>query len=242
MRLSFPFRPAALLLLTLASQAQGPVATKAGLIYFAEGTVLLNNQPLMPGQGQLLFVEEGGAISTVAGRAELLIGTANYLRLGEDTIVRMLSSDLSGVELRLETGVIMLEVGEASQDTPITVQCVSSKVQIGRRGLYRVDQGSAKRLKVFDGRAQVHTAEGGNLVKEGWMIGLPPESRASEPHEFPRKQKDAFDLWSADRSNQLARTKASRPGDSATLGGELQPMYSPQTSPRAKRFPDGRSN
>jgi hypothetical protein len=235
------FRLPAFLLLALVLPAQGPIATKAGLIYFAEGAVLLNGEPLTPGEGQLLFVEEGGTISTGVGRAELLIGTVNYLRLGENTVVHMLSSGLSEVEMKLESGVVMLEVGKASQDAPIALQCAESKVQIGRRGLYRIDHASAMRLKVYDGRAHVHTAEGAGLVKEGWMLELAAAPR-SEPKKFQRKQKDGFDLWSDDRSAQLAKLRSARQSDSSTLGGELQPMYSPQTSPRGKRFPDGGSN
>lgn len=236
------FRLPAFLLFALVLPAQGPIATKAGLIYFAEGAVLLNGEPLTPGEGQLLFVEEGGTISTGVGRAELLIGAVNYLRLGEHTVVQMLSSELSEVELKLESGVVMLEVGKGSQDAPIALQCAASKVRIGRRGLYRIDHASAMRLKVFDGRAQVHTAAGPGLVKEGWMLELAAAAPPSAPRKFQRKQKDGFDLWSDDRSAQLAKLRSARKGDPTTLGGELQPMYSPQTSPRGKRFPDGGSN
>jgi len=236
------FRLPALLLLALALRAQGPIATKAGLIYFAEGAVLLNGETLAPGQGQLLFVEEGGTIRTAVGRAELLIGASNYLRLGENTLVHMLSSDLSNVELKLEAGVVMIEVAKASEDTPIILQCASSKVRVDRRGLYRVDHASAVRLKVFDGRAQVQTAEGAGHVKDGWMMDVAPGTSPSEPQKFSRKNKDGFELWSADRSAHLAKLRRARRDDPTTLGGELQPMYSPQTSPRGKRFPDGRSN
>jgi hypothetical protein len=231
-----------LLLPAVAAPAQGPVATKAGLIYFAEGAVLLDGEPLTPGQGQFLFVEEGSKISTGFGRAELLIGISNYVRLGEDTIVQMLSSDLSEVELELHSGRIIIEVGKAFGDTPLTVRCTSSQVQIQRRGLYRLEHAPEMRLKVFDGRAQVQTDAEADLLKAGWMIDLAAHPAGPEPRKFPRKHKDGFDLWSADRSAHLSRMRGRRQDDPTTLGGELQPMYSPQTSPRAKRFPDGGSN
>lgn len=130
---------------------------------FAEGAVLLDGEPLDKALSQVLFVEEGKAIRTGAGRAELWLESSNYLRLSENTLVRMHATDLSHIQIELESGVVLMEIGEISRDMRITVRSAASNVSVTRRGLYRMAHGPAPLLKVFDGRAQVADGEGAGV-------------------------------------------------------------------------------
>ena len=223
----------------LSAQAP-PVAVKAGLIYFAEGEVLLNSAPLTaPSSGEFIVVGEGHELGTRAGRAEMFLQEFNYLRLAEQTKIRMDSSDLSGVRLEVAQGAAMLEIGKLGRRRTVTFNCGGSAVRVMREGVYRADCGmDSGSVRVFRGRVMVQRPAASVIVKAGSMILLDRREPAVNPQKFDRKHKDAFHLWSEHRAAFLSAFKAARP-NAATLGGDLNPVYGLTGRPK-DRSPDGR--
>ncbi len=224
----------------LSAQAP-PVAVKAGLIYFAEGEVLLDNGPLTaPSSSEFIVVEEGHELGTRVGRAEVFLQESNYLRLAENTKIRMDSSDLSDVRLEVAQGAAVFEIGKLSRRQTVTFNCGGSAVRVIRAGVYRADCGKdSGSVRVFRGRVMVNGPTSSVLVKGGRMILLDRREPAVNPQKFDRKHKDAFHLWNEDRTAFLSAFKAARQPHATTLGGDLDPIYGRTGRPK-DRSPDGR--
>src|SRR5690242_5507151 len=70
------------------------ISAKPGVINYIEGGTYLNGRPLSEKALKATFLNTNDTLSTDTGRAEVLLTPGVFLRLGDNTAVRMLSSSL----------------------------------------------------------------------------------------------------------------------------------------------------
>ena len=151
-------------------------------------------------------LRSGDAVRTGAdGRVEILLNPGSYLRLGHNSEFVFTETKLDRLRLRLAVGSAVVEVtGFDDIDVLVAVETPESEVSILRSGLYRFNasRGGATEVFVHKGRASVR----GTLVKGGQFVRVASGPGTVLAEKFDKKQqRDALDLWSRERAQELAK-------------------------------------
>src|ERR1700756_2848364 len=99
-------------LATLCAPVFGANPARPGTINYIEGSVLLAGQPVTQKSVGTLALDPGQVLSTELGHAEVLLTPGIYLRLDDDSSVRMISPDLTSTQVALDKGRATVEVDE----------------------------------------------------------------------------------------------------------------------------------
>lgn len=187
------------------------ISAKAGGVNLVEGTAGVVRES---GRSGLLIkgdkLEVGDRVSTGAdGRAEILLNPGSYLRIGANTAFEFKSTSLDDLTILVDRGSAILEIF-ASNDFTVHLQTGGSNFSLVRTGIYRVDVAEGKStLSVWKGRAE--TADGSEI--KGGREAVVAEGDVSLA-KFNRGDRDALEMWSKQRSKELAKmTSSLRPRD-----------------------------
>jgi hypothetical protein len=186
------------------------ISAKAGGVNAVTGRASM--LPHGNGEWQQLTIKEdleaGDMVKTgVDGRVEMLLNPGSYLRVGENSEFELSDNSLENLELRLIKGTAIVEVtGADDEELFIGITTPHTRMSIVRRGLYRVSvvPGDNTELIVRKGRVMLedsHTkVKGGNKV-----IFSSTSFSVAKLEDRDKKNLDAFDGWSKDRAQTLAK-------------------------------------
>jgi hypothetical protein len=181
--------------------AQAVISARSGLINYVEGDVTLAGAPVVVTTTDFPQMKDGQDLVTESGRAEVLLTPGVFLRLAENSHVRMVSDSLEDTRLELVTGSAILEVGEMAKDQNLTVRVKGRTLEFPKRGLFRLDAGDVPTLRVFDGQAIVASGEEALTVKEGRIAEL---AAVPAVEKFDKRLTDAFHRWASRRASYIA--------------------------------------
>jgi hypothetical protein len=185
--------------------AQSAISAKAGMVNYVEGKVLLDGKPVQMKFGVFPQIANDSQLRTEDGRAEVLLSPGAFIRIGEDSGIRMISDRLTDTRLELLDGSAMVECGELGKGEALTVTYKDATVTLLRNGLYRLDSTPAQ-LKVYDGEANVTRGGETVTVKRGRMLALEGVAVAQK---FDEKTGDALTNWARRRSEYVATANIS---------------------------------
>ncbi len=99
-------RAAAILALSLAPHAwaQSVISAHSGVVDYIEGDVSIDGTAIHPKFAEFPDVKAGQLVATAEGRAEILLTPGVFLRMAENTSVRMLSNALADTRLEVVSG------------------------------------------------------------------------------------------------------------------------------------------
>src|ERR1039458_7708357 len=100
---------AGVLLAVAVAAAQGTIA-RLGAVNFIEGQVALEGKPLASGALEGIAVGAGQTLSTEQGKAEVLLTPGAFLRLGDQTSIKMSSESTADTRVEILQGAALLEV------------------------------------------------------------------------------------------------------------------------------------
>ena len=175
-----------------------------GTLNYVEGQATIGGQTLDSKSVGSANLENGDVLETGNGKAELLLTPGVYLRLGDNSSVKMISKGLADTQLSLDRGQAMLEVDEIYPQNNIQISQPGADTRIEKTGLYDFDA-NAQLVRVFDGKAVVTADDKATTVKKGHELALNNENLKSR--DFDKKAvTQANDLyrWSSLRSEYLA--------------------------------------
>lgn len=202
--MSYPRFVVPAVFLSLAASAQSVVSTHSGVIHFSEGAVFLDNQRLEQKFGRFAEIKQGSELSTDSGRAEVLLTPGTFLRVAENSVIRMVSNRLSDTRVELVAGSAILEATQLEPGTSVVILSKGSEIHFHRAGLYRFDA-QPPALKVEQGEAEVVGQGAAKTVGQGYVLSL------ATPDAKPRAiadMGDAFDRWAMRRSISVAANDA----------------------------------
>ena len=208
-----PLLPFAIFVLaaSLSTFAQSIVSTHSGVVYFWEGSVLIEDQPLEQKFGKFPDIGEGHELRTEHGRAEVLLTPGVFLRMNERSAIRMLSIKLSDTRVELLDGSAIIEANEAAPGASVTILRKNWQVKIPQTGVYRIDS-QPEQLRVYKGEVEVSTAGQTETVKvrEGENLPLAP---VLVPEQAAiAASGDAFKNWTMGRSQMITSDNATAAG------------------------------
>lgn len=133
--------------------AQEIVSAQSGVVHYLEGAVSIDGSPVDHKPAAFPLLKNGSVLRTEKGRVELMLTPGAFLRLDENSSVKMLSSALTATSLEFIKGSVILDA-LAEGDIPITLQFKDASVHFSKRGLYRIDS-ETEVLQAYSGEAVV---------------------------------------------------------------------------------------
>jgi hypothetical protein len=181
------------------------ISAKAGAVNTVAGRVMVTRQGQEP---QLLSSSDDLASKDVVttgntSNAEILLNPGSYLRLADNSEFQFEDISLDHLNLRLTKGSAIVEAtGVADMDLGIKIATPNATFTIIRSGIYRVNvEQGASELSVYKGRAS-YGSNATEVLKGGNSVRL--SNGVEELGKVP-KEKDAFELWSKQRAQLLAK-------------------------------------
>ncbi|HUB78921.1 MAG TPA: FecR domain-containing protein [Bryobacteraceae bacterium] len=209
--------------LAVSAYGQAVISTRSGLVHFFEGNVTVAGQPLEQHFGKFASIPEGAELRTGQGRAEILLTPGVFLRVGEQSAIRMAATALTDTKVELLAGSAMLESGDAAPGTSVTLLYKNWTVRQDHQGSYRIDS-DPPRVSVRGGSvvvaaagdAPVTVAEGNDLPLEAVLA--PEKTPETETH-------DALSQWADGRAQSISADNAISADiqDPAAVSGNYTP-------------------
>lgn len=183
------------------------ISAHSGVVQYVEGTAYINDNQVDPKFGQFPDIKENQVLRTEEGRAEILLTPGTFLRLSENSSIRMISNKLTDTRVEILTGSAMVECDDIPKDNAIMLKYQGNTMILVKHGLYRVDAQPA-RFAVYDGEAIVKGQSGQLTLKGGKQTAL---NGALMAENFDKSDKDGDELyrWSARRSGYLSKANVS---------------------------------
>jgi FecR protein len=175
-----------------------------GTLNYVEGQVSINGQAvnwLSVGSSQL---KEGQVVETGDGKAEVLLTPGVFLRLSDNSVVRMISPDLANTEVELVKGRADVEVDQLFKQNDLRVQIKGNETRLLKTGLYAFDSEGGT-VQVFDGRAAVSPVDDQQkpvVVKKGHELAMNGDEEKSKGFD-KKTSEDALYNWSSLRAQYL---------------------------------------
>ena len=191
----------AAVLLTAPAWGQSVISAHSGIVHYVEGDVAIDGELTHPKFAQFPEVKPGQVLSTTDGRVEMLLTPGVFLRLSENSSVKMISNALSDTRVEVVSGTALIEVGELLPDNAITLISGGARIALPKRGLYRIDADPA-RLRVYEGQALVSDGDRKLAARKGREVEL--ASGALDAKSFDARDTDAFYRWSGRRDSYIA--------------------------------------
>ena len=185
-----------------AASGQSVRSTHSGLVYFFDGYVFIGEEQLQQKFGRFQEIAEGGVLRTELGRAEVLLTPGVFLRIDENSAIRMVSNSLSDTRVELLRGSAIIEISHEATNPRDTLIYKSWQVRAPEDSIARLDSEPAQ-LRVLSGSATV-SAEGDSglvSVRRGEVLPL-ASVLVAEPAAGPAE--GAFNFWAMNRSSVVS--------------------------------------
>ncbi|MGA2215503.1 MAG: hypothetical protein ABSH31_19680 [Bryobacteraceae bacterium] len=196
------------------ASAQYMISAHAGVVQYVEGRAYLNDQVVEPKFGQFPDIKENQEFRTEEGRAEILLTPGVFLRLGENSSIRMLSTRLTDAKVEVLSGSAMIECSEVPKESSIQAVYRGNAIRFEKQGLYRIDTEPA-RLRLYEGEAVVTDGTGQLALKGGKQTNL---SGVLLAESFDRKDQDSLYSWSDRRAAYVAQANIASASTVSTGG------------------------
>jgi uncharacterized membrane protein YgcG len=208
--------------------AQSANPAVPGTVNYVEGPASISGRPLNPQSVGSAQLQPGQMLQTANGRVELLLTPGVFLRVGENSAVRMISPNLLNTQIALDRGRADVEVDEIHPHNDIQVAQGSANTRLLKDGLYAFDADKGT-VRVFKGEAELLEEAGGGQkalrVKGDHQVAL-TGNEAVQSVSFERNQaEDALYNWSSLRSQYLAEANLSLASQYAGYGGMAPGWY-----------------
>jgi hypothetical protein len=92
-----------------------------GMVNYIEGRASVDSQPLKSSSAGSTELQAGQALTTEKGKVEILLTPGVFLRVADNSSVRMDSLGLANTALTIERGRAMLEVADIHKENDIAV-------------------------------------------------------------------------------------------------------------------------
>jgi hypothetical protein len=189
------------LILAGVSFAQNAISAKAGMVNYVEGTVSLDGQPVKVKIDNFPSIRNGSELRTQEGRAEVLLGPGVFMRLGENSGVRMVSNDIMNSRLEFLGGSVIVESAELEKNESVGFTYKGSSIDLLKKGVYRFD-GEPAQVSVYDGEARVMNDGQAQVVKRAHLLHLDGVAVAEKFDE--KAGGDSTFRWARRRAEYLA--------------------------------------
>src|SRR5258705_1493825 len=154
---------------------------------------------------------EGDTVSTDRqSRLEIQIDARNFVRLGADTVLRIITLRDDGVALSVLKGTVAVRLAKFDREHEyFEIDAPKSTLAAEKKGLYRIDVSRDGRVRLTardGGRARIYSDTSGFALRDGRSAELIYDGVNAGDWEFlAAAPADALDSWVSDRERYLAQ-------------------------------------
>jgi hypothetical protein len=193
--------------------AQSVTSAHSGTLHYFEGDVSIDGAQVQSKVGRFDEIKEQSILRTGQGRAEVLLTPGVFLRVGENSALRMLDNRLISTRVEIVSGNVIVEADDPQmtiKDSPVSLIYKDYEIRMVKHGLVEIGSDPAQ-MKVYKGEAVVNvtagtTANDRATVKEGRQLAF---SAALLTESFNDKVGDDLYLWARDRSQSISAANMS---------------------------------
>ena len=182
-------------------------AAGAGTVSWVEGRVLLDGTAVGPGAPNVLAIEPGHVLRTEQGKAEVLLTPGVFVRLAENSSLKLINSSDSGTRVELLGGEALVEVLQMDKHARLDVIDRQGYTRLLDDGLYRF-AATGPTVAVLEGKVRVEDDRRSAAFGKGKQLDLAGHG-AMQPKKFDRDWKDDLYYWSDRRTRAAAHTSES---------------------------------
>lgn len=183
-----------MLLVTPWIAAQKMVTARAGMVYYAEGSLLVDGKTVRAGsRDQRPMIGDGQTVSTPRGHAEILLGPDAVLWTGTGAEIRVDDTSLETAALHLLKGSAVIEIRKRLTQNSVQLEFGGQAATLSRAGVYRFEASPAT-LRVWSGEVELVQGALTGKVARGY------EAREGQVRSFDRSERDELHYWAAYRS------------------------------------------
>ena len=191
------------------AQTQNSRPAQPGSINYVEGQASIGAQELSPNSAGSTLLQTGQTLDTRSGKVEVLLTPGVFLRVDDNSSVKMVNAGLANTEIELDKGRAMVEGTDISKNNDIRVDQGGATIRILKNGLYDFDA-RENAIRVFKGKAEVLANDKKvDLGKERELI-LNGNAKLKAQDFDARKNEDDFFRWSALRSGYLSEASVNQ--------------------------------
>ena len=153
---------------------------------------------------------EGDVLSTGRdARLEVQVDARNFLRVGPDSVIRVVTLRDEGIALSLSEGTATFRLARFDKDKEyFELDAPGTTVAAERTGQYRVDverDGGVRVTVREDGRARIYSQNSGFVLRHNRTARLAPDGSGESDWEFTAAAGfDEWDSWNDERERYLA--------------------------------------
>ena len=203
----------------LCAPAFGANPARPGTVNYVEGAAFLEGKQLNEKNVGSVDLNAGEVLSTTAGKAEVLLTPGVFLRLDDNSALKMVSPDITPTRVELERGRAALEVDELYKQNDLEIVDAGVKTQVVKTGYYEFNADNPT-VEVFAGKAVVALGDGRYRVVKGHHELALADGEMGKPVNFDaRAAEDELYNWSGLRSQYLAEANNQIAGEYAGVSG-----------------------
>lgn len=197
---------------------QYTISARPGVINYIEGTAYLNGVSLAGKQLRTTYVNSNDTLSTDTGKAEVLLTPGVYLRVGDNSEIRMISPSLVHAQFEVVKGEAMVEVAEIEKDSDVQVIDHGAAITLQKNGLYRFTGDNPATAAAIEGKADVVLGDKKTEIGKGHEAVL---SADLTTEKFDTKKEDELYAWSnvRDEYSSAASLQTARNVSTSNYGG-----------------------
>lgn len=178
------------------------LSARPGVVNYIEGDALLNGNPVKQGTSkQPVTLNASDMFSTNHAKAEILLMPGVFLRIGDDSSLRMISPSLVDSHLELLQGEAIIEAVGMIHGSQVQVVDHGAVVTLDANGLYRLRAGAAPTAAVIAGSVEVLLGSQKIKLGKGRQTSLVDVLRAEKAD---LGEDDDLYAWSSIRSQYEA--------------------------------------
>jgi hypothetical protein len=187
----------------LAIPAAAASSAIPGTLNYVEGQVAVAGQTVTPGSVGSVQVQPNQVLETQQGRAEMLLTPGVFLRVGDNSAVRLVSPGLANTRIEVLRGQAIVEVAELFNDNNLWILMNGTSTRLDKQGLYAFDA-NARLVRVFDGKATVEQNDRQKELDKGRELALDRNWKVAHFDTKSQAAQDPLYAWSNLRSEYEA--------------------------------------
>jgi hypothetical protein len=182
--------------------AQAAGIAVPGSVNYVEGQVSLNGTSLNSKSVGSTEVGANQLLETRHGKAEILLTPGVFLRVGDNSAIRMVSPELTNTQVEIAKGSALLEVTQLLKNNQLVVRDDGAVTTIEKNGVYGFNA-DPPQVRVFDGKATVVENETKVELNKGKELNLHGSLNAEKFDRKAAEKQDPLYQWSSVRSQYL---------------------------------------
>ena len=185
------------------SQDRSARPGRVGAINYVEGQASIDTRTVTPDSVGSIVLDKDQTLTTQAGKVEILLTPGVFLRLADNSQVKMISPGLADTQIELQKGRASVEVLDIHKENNIRINQDGASAKPLKNGLYEFDA-DHNQVRVYKGKADVFV--GNQKVSLGGEREVTLGAGGKlEAHNFDTRQyADDFYRWCGLRSAYLS--------------------------------------